>query len=229
MEGFLPPFWCVFWFAVSLPFVAYGCYRLDRLVREERETLPLLAVAGAFVFVLSSLKLPSVVTGSSSHPTGTGLSAILFGPFLTSVIGLIVLLFQALLLAHGGLSTLGANVFSMGIAGPFVAYGIYRCGKAIRLNTFVTIFVAAAMADLVTYLVTSLQLALAFPAQSGGIVGAFVGFALIFAVTQVPLAIVEGVIIALTFKYIIQSRPDILVRLDVLSQEQVTKIREAFK
>ncbi|MCX6690024.1 MAG: energy-coupling factor ABC transporter permease, partial [Methanoregula sp.] len=117
----------------------------------------------------------------------------------------------------------------MGIAGPFVAYGIYRCGKAVRLNTFVTIFIASAMADLVTYLVTSLQLALAFPAQSGGITGAFVGFAVIFAVTQIPLAIIEGVIIALTFKYIIQSRPDILVRLNVLSEEQVKKISETFE
>jgi len=51
----------------------------------------------------------------------------------------------------------------------------------------------------------------------------------IFAVTQIPLAIIEGVIIALTFKYIIQSRPDILVRLDVLSEEQVKKISESFE
>ena len=73
----------------------------------------------AYVFVLSALKIPSV-TGSCSHPTGTGLSASLFGPSVTAVLGTIVLLFQALLLAHGGLTTLGANVFSMAIAGPFI-------------------------------------------------------------------------------------------------------------
>ncbi len=38
-----------------------------------------------------------------------------------AVLGAIVLVFQALLLAHGGLSTLGANVFSMAIAGPWVS------------------------------------------------------------------------------------------------------------
>ena len=62
----------------------------------------LLAFAGAFIFVLSALKLPSV-TGSCSHPTGTGLGAILFGPLPMAVMGCIALLFQALLLAHGGL------------------------------------------------------------------------------------------------------------------------------
>lgn len=53
--------------------------------------------------------------------TGTGLGAILFGPASVSVLGVIVLLFQALLLAHGGLTTLGANTFSMAIAGPVVS------------------------------------------------------------------------------------------------------------
>ena len=77
-------------------------------------------MSGAFIFVISSLKIPSV-TGSCSHMTGTGLGAILFGPAAVSVLGLIVLLFQAVLLAHGGLTTIGANTFSMAIAGPLVS------------------------------------------------------------------------------------------------------------
>ena len=76
---------------------------------------------GRFIFILSSLKLPSV-TGSCSHPTGTGLSTISFGPWITAVVCAIVLLFQSLFLAHGGLSVLGANIVSMGIVGPFVGY-----------------------------------------------------------------------------------------------------------
>ncbi len=42
-----------------------------------------------------------------------------------------------------------------------------------------------------------------------------------------PSAIVEGVIIALVFKYIIAIRPDILVKLKVLPQSLVDKIRES--
>jgi cobalt/nickel transport system permease protein len=92
MEGFLPSPWWQIWFVLSAPFVIMGFYSLRRMVRENREALPLLAVAGAFVFVLSSLKLPSV-TGSCSHPTGTGLGSVLFGPFIASVLALIVLLY----------------------------------------------------------------------------------------------------------------------------------------
>jgi len=210
----------------SLPFLAMGMYQLRKTVRERREALPLLAVAGAFVFVLSSLKLPSV-TGSCSHPTGTGLSAVLFGGFITSVLALIVLIYQALLLAHGGITTMGANVFSMGVAGPLVAWILYRVGKQVNLNTFVNVFIAAFVADLFTYLVTSLQLALAFPAAEGGLLSSFAAFTAIFAFTQVPLAVVEGVIVALTFKYIIDVRPDILVKLDVLTQNTLNRLKEA--
>lgn len=226
MEGFLPSPWWQLWFLVSAPFVIFGMYQLKRLVEEKREALPLLAVAGAFVFVLSSLKLPSV-TGSCSHPTGTGLGAILFGPFITSVLGLIVLLYQALFLAHGGLTTLGANVFSMGIAGPLVAYGIYRAGMKAGINTFVTVFLAAAIADLFTYVVTAVQLALAFPAETGGFIASLAAFGTVFAITQIPLAIVEGLVIALIFKYIIDVRPDLLVKMNVLPETIIARMKEA--
>ncbi len=225
MEGFLPGPWWEIWFLVSLPFIVIGLYQVNRLVQEKREALPLLAVAGAFIFVLSSLKLPSF-NGSCSHPTGTGLGAILFGPCIAAVLGLIVLVFQAVFLAHGGLTTLGANVFSMGIAGPAVAYIVYRVGTRAGINTYATVFVAAALADLATYVVTSVQLALAFPGTTG-FFGAFLTFAAIFAATQVPLAIIEGAVVALVFKYIVQLKPEILTRLNLLSESTIQKLREA--
>ncbi|PXF60436.1 MAG: cobalamin biosynthesis protein CbiM [Candidatus Methanogaster sp.] len=226
MEGFLPGPWWQIWFALSIPVIVYGIYKLNRLVKENREILPLLAVAGAFIFVLSALKLPSV-TGSCSHPTGTGLAAILFGPAITAVLGTIVLLYQALFLAHGGLTTLGANVFSMGIVGPVVAYTIYKVGMKMNLNFYLVVFLAATLGDWATYVVTSLELALAFPADPGGVMGSFKAFATIFAVTQVPLAIIEGAITALIFKYIIQVRSDMLTRLNVLSDAAISKIKGA--
>jgi cobalt/nickel transport system permease protein len=212
------------WFALSIPVVVYGIYKLNRLIKENREILPLLAVAGAFIFVLSALKLPSV-TGSCSHPTGTGLAAILFGPAITAVLGTIVLLYQSLFLAHGGLTTLGANVFSMGIVGPVVAYTIYKVGMKLNLNFYLVVFLAATLGDWATYVVTSVELALAFPADPGGVMGSFKAFATIFALTQVPLAIIEGAITALIFKYIIQVRSDALARLNVLSDAAISKIR----
>lgn len=197
-EGFLPPGWAIFWFGVTIPFWVIGFRQISKLVKQGRDTMLLLGLAGAYAFVLSALKIPSV-TGSSSHPTGTGLGAILFGPFVMSVLGGIVLLFQALLLAHGGLTTLGANAFSMAVVGPLVAYGLWK-GLQGRMPTAWVVFLAAALADWATYVVTSLQLALAYPDPIGGILASFLKFAAIFAVTQIPLAISEGILTVIIFK-----------------------------
>jgi cobalt/nickel transport system permease protein len=220
MEGFLPWQWCVVWYLIAIPCVALGIIQLRRLINKDREALPLLGVTGGFIFILSSLKLPSV-TGSCSHPTGTGLGTICFGPWITSVVCVIVLLFQALFLAHGGLSTLGANIVSMGIVGPLVGYVVYRALKDTRLNMFVTVFLVAVFADLFTYVTTSFELALAYPAAVGGVFESFLVFMAIFAVTQVPLAIVEGVVLTLVWKYIVQLKPDILLRLKVFSEDKI--------
>lgn len=193
MEGYLPLGYCIAWGVVTLPFVLMGIKNLNKVSSENRNAMIILAMAGAYAFVLSALKLPSV-TGSSSHPTGTGLVSIFFGPTIGSVVALVVLLFQAILLAHGGLTTLGANTFSMGVVGPFVTYGLYTLGKKMKINKSVSIFIAAALGNLMTYVVTSIQLALAHPSEVGGVMASFTKFASIFAITQVPLAVVEGIL-----------------------------------
>jgi cobalt/nickel transport system permease protein len=170
--------------------------------------------------------MPSV-TGSCSHPTGTGIGAILFGPRLTSVLSIIVLIYQAIFLAHGGLTTLGANTFSMGIAGPFMGYLVYKGTMRWGVNMYISVFLAALIADWATYIVTSIQLALAFPAASGGVLTSFQAFLAVFAITQVPLAIVEGAVTTLMFKYIIQLRSDVLLKLNVASPSIINRLKEA--
>jgi cobalt/nickel transport system permease protein len=209
MEGFLPLEWCVFWFVVSAPVLIWGFLQIRKLFAEHPEQKMILAVSGAFIFMLSSLKLPSV-TGSSSHPTGTGASTILYGVATTSVLALIVLIFQALLLAHGGITTLGANVFSMGITGPFVAWLAYKAMYKAKLGLVPTVFVVAFLADLATYVMTAFQLALAYP-TAGSVLTSFETFFGIFAITQIPLAVVEGVLFVMFFDYLARTRPDLLM------------------
>lgn len=193
MEGYLPARFCIAWGILCIPFLVTGFLMLRRIVSENRRSLILLAMSGAFIFVISSLKIPSV-TGSCSHMTGTGLGAILFGPFCVSILGIIVLIFQALLLAHGGITTLGANTFSMAIAGPFLAWALYRICRKLNMNRRVAVFLSAALGDLFTYCITSLQLALAYPSQEGGTAASVIKFLGVFAPTQVPLAIIEGIL-----------------------------------
>ncbi len=203
MEGYLPLGWCAIWYLVALPFVVLSFRYLAKLVASDPRKRITLALSGAFVFVLSAMKLPSV-TGSSSHLTGTTLGTAVVGPMAMPLIGLIVLLFQALLLAHGGISTLGANVFSLAIAGPFAAYAILLIGKKIGLSTKLNIFTATFIGTMSTYICTSLQLALVYPDAQSGIWGAALKFLSIFAVTQVPLAILESIITVMVFHVLSQ-------------------------
>jgi cobalt/nickel transport system permease protein len=226
MEGYLSPMWCIIWWIIATPCLLFGTYQIKKVVKFDREALPLLGVTGGFIFLLSSLKLPNPF-GSSSHPTGTGLSAICFGPWITSVICAIVLLFQSLLLAHGGLSTLGANIVSMGIIGPFVGYMIYRLLKDSPINIYTIVFLVTALADLSTYVVTSFQLALgSIHPVSGDIGSAFIVYLGIFAIPQIFIAILEGIILSLVFKYILTLKPEILIRLKIFSEEKINASRD---
>ncbi len=193
MEGYLPAGLCLIWGVICIPFIVWGFFSIRKTLRKDRKVITVLAMAGAFIFVISSLKIPSV-SGSCSHMTGTGLGAILFGPASVSILGIIVLLFQAILLAHGGLTTLGANTFSMAIAGPFVSYGLYKLCEKLRVNKLVSVFLAAFLGDLITYCVTSFQLALAYPSEVGGMTASLLKFLGVFAPTQLPLAVIEGIL-----------------------------------
>jgi cobalt/nickel transport system permease protein len=116
----------------------------------------------------------------------------------------------------------------MGIVGPLAGYLVYRALRDTRVNMFITVFLVTAIADMFTYIITSLELALAYPAETGGFASSFVMFLSIFAITQVPLAIVEGVVLALVFKYIVALKPDILIRLKIFSEEKINAARGEF-
>ncbi len=217
MEGYLPPMWCAIWFIISAVVVIYGIMQIKKATEESDDALPLLALSGAFMFILSSLKMPSV-SGSCSHPCGNGLGTVFFGPAVTAVLSVIVLLFQAILLAHGGLTTLGANIFSMGIVGPVCGFVVWKALRKANISAPISMFFTAFVADLMTYITTSVELALAFP---GADIGAtFATFFGIFAITQIPLAIAEGLLTTVIYNYIESSRPDILVRLGVISEQE---------
>ena len=200
MEGYLDPIWCAVWFILAIPFIVLGARAIVKLMREHPEQKMTVALSGAFIFLLSSLKLPSA-TGSSSHPTGTGLSAVLYGVSATSFLALIVLIFQAILLAHGGITTLGANVFSMGIFGPFCGILVWNVMRKAGASIPVSMLGAAIIADLLTYVCTSIQMGLNW--------GGYAEFLTTFAVTQIPLAIIEGILFYMFAQYLLNNKPEV--------------------
>jgi cobalt/nickel transport system permease protein len=75
--------------------------------------------------------------------------------------------------------------------------------------------------DLATYLVTAVQLALAFPAAQGGFMAAFIKFVGVFAITQIPLAISEGLLTLLVWNWLQDYGQAELKILGLFQQEQV--------
>ncbi len=204
MEGFLDPIWCAVWFIIAIPFVVLGAKKIVELVREHPEQKMTVALSGAFIFLLSSLKIPSV-TGSSSHPTGTGFAVVLYGVCVTSFLATIVLIFQALLLAHGGITTLGANIVSMGIIGPMIGLFFWKVLIKAGASVPIGLGIAALFADLMTYVVTATQMTL----NHGQSVSAFIDFMTNYAATQVPLAIIEAILFFMFGVYLMSNKPEL--------------------
>ncbi|MFN8094109.1 MAG: energy-coupling factor ABC transporter permease [Vicinamibacteria bacterium] len=195
-EGFLPPLHALAWSAVALPAAVGGGRAIVRLAGAEDDTRARIAAAGGFCLLLSSLKLPSFA-GSCSHPTGVGLGALLVGPAAMGGLALVVLAYQSLLLAHGGITTLGANLVALGVVGPWAAWAVHRTALALRFPGGAAVALAAAVGSLGTYATTSVQLGLAFPDATGGRPAAVFEFASLFLPVQLPLALGEGALTAI--------------------------------
>ncbi len=192
-EGFLPLSHCIAWGAASLPPVIVSVRAISKDLEKKRENRVLLAASAAFLFTLTALRMPSV-TGSSSHPTGTAVGTYLFGPSAMPALALITLVFQALLLAHGGLTTLGANLFSLGVVGPWAMWFLLRVLLRFGWKRDRCIFLSTVVGDLATYVTTACQLALAYPSAHGGYTASFAKFLGVFLITQIPISIAEGLL-----------------------------------
>ncbi|MGD0092836.1 MAG: energy-coupling factor ABC transporter permease [Planctomycetota bacterium] len=211
-ECILPWPWAGLWFAVSLPFVWWGLHDIQKRSRQRPYMKALVGLVGAAVFIISCMPVPVPWVGTCSHPCGTGLAAILIGPAATVVVASVALLLQALFLAHGGLTTLGANILSMGIAGAFVGYGVFRLARRLGASYFVAAFLAGLLSDWATYAVTSYELASALCGQHS-FQKMFLTILVAFAPTQIPLGVAEGMVSGMACAFVLSRRPELLGRL----------------
>jgi cobalt/nickel transport system permease protein len=166
-------------------------------------------LVGAAVFIISCMPIPVPTAGSCSHPCGTGIAAIFIGPLLTVVVTSVALVLQALFLAHGGLTTLGADLASMGVAGAFIGYVSFILARRLTGRWWIAAFLAGLLSDWATYSITSLQLAAALHGNApfGKF---FLTVLLAFVPTQVPLGIVEGFMCIGAYRFILTRRPELL-------------------
>jgi cobalt/nickel transport system permease protein len=208
-EGILPLPWALLWSAAAVPFVAWGLRDLRRRSDESPWFKPLIGLVGAAVFLISCMPIPVPTAGTCSHPAGTGLAAILIGPGLTVVVASIALTLQALFLAHGGLTTLGANIMAMGVAGAYVGYGTWRLARRLGLPWPAAAFLAGLLSDWATYGMTAFELAAALHGD-GSFTAMLSMILLAFVPTQIPLGILEGLLSVGALRFIRSRRPELL-------------------
>jgi cobalt/nickel transport system permease protein len=163
--------------------------------------VPLIGLAAAFVFAAQMLNFP-VVGGTSGHLIGAVLAAVLLGPSAAVLVMSTVLILQCFMFADGGVSALGANLFTMALVAPGVGYAVFAVVRRIAGESRRSLLLATAFASWCSTVVAAIacagQLAasgtvawgVALPAMAGVHMLIGVGEA---AITTLVIAAVEVV------------------------------------
>lgn len=207
-DGVLPAGWAVFWWALAAPLVAWSAKALEAKNGGVSEK-PFVGLVGSAVFIISLMPIPVPVAGSCSHPCGVGLAALLIGPRRVVAISAVALALQAVFLAHGGLTTLGANIMSMGVAGALAGYATFTVARKLGAPAVAGAFMAGLVSDWATYSFTSLELASGLTID-GSILPMFGAIMAAFSPTQIPLGILEGFVTAGAYRFVMERRPELL-------------------
>jgi cobalt/nickel transport system permease protein len=122
-DGYLSPGTCAALFAGALPFWRVALRRVKSSLHTR--LVPLISLFSAFCFVIMMFNLP-LPGGTTGHAIGTGLAAVVLGPWAAMLSVSVALAIQALFFGDGGITAFGANCFNMAIAGSLVTYFCYR-------------------------------------------------------------------------------------------------------
>lgn len=200
----------VMWAATGAT-VAYSA----RKVREDLDEskIPLMGVAGAFVFAAQMINFTIPGTGSSGHLGGALLLAILLGPEAAFLVMASILAVQALFFADGGLLALGANIFNMGFFPAFVAYPfVYRkiVGDGPDLSRS-RVVAGSVLAGVVGLLLGAFGVVVETTA-SGITELSFGSFALMMLPIHLAIGVVEGLVTAAVVLFVRRAEPGLLER-----------------
>ncbi len=221
-DGYLGPVTYGTMYAVMVPFWSAASWKLNRTLKARQA--PYLAIGAAFTFVIMMFNIP-IIGGTTGHATGATLIAILLGPWAAVIAVSAALIIQALLFGDGGITAIGANCFTMAVAGAFVGYGVYRLiamksGPKSRRRVVaaaIAAYVSLNVSALLTGILLGLQTVLERSPSGEPL---YAPFPLKIAVPAMALehlllfGFVEAAITALVIKYFQKSDPDMLDNLN---------------
>ena len=195
--------------AVTAGTIAYSANKLTKENILETKKMPLMGIAGAFVFAAQMINFTIPMTGSSGHLGGGLLLAALLGAHAGLIVISIVLAIQALFFADGGLLAMGCNIFNMGILACFVAYP-YIFKPIVRKGfTKKTIFLASISGAIFSLLAGSFGVVLQ-TLMSGITELPFVAFSALMLPIHLVIGAVEGIITAAVLIFIHNEQPELL-------------------
>jgi len=222
-EGIITGLPAVGYTAVAIGLTAFGAKKMKDFIAENPEKKPLLAMGGAFIFLLSLIPIPAF-TGTCSHPAGSPLAAILLGPWIGLTLTAMSLFLQAAFFAHGGFSTWGANVITLGVGGAFCGWLAFKAARQAGLSLVVSAALGGLIGDIMTYVTAgfSLSLVMAFgPDPQLSFSQYLVAIYAAYLPTQGPIAIGEMFLTGLLVGYVFKQRPEILQELKVVFSKAV--------
>ncbi len=173
--------------------------------------IPLMGVAGAFVFAAQMLNFAIPGTGSSGHIGGGLLLAALLGPHAAFLVIASVLGVQALFFADGGLIALGANIFNLGVFPAFIAYplifkpivGTNPTRARLVLGSVLAVVVGLTLGAVAVVVQTTVSGVSELP---------FATFMLVMIPIHLAIGVIEGLITAGVLLFVREAQPEILAR-----------------
>ena len=159
-EGILPLKQVIITSCIAIPCVVDGYRKFQKSsksnTREDRK--PFITMAFALCFALTLLPVPVPIAGASSHMCATPLLALILGPRITVFPVFCILLLQAIFFAHGGLTTLGANVLTLGVVGPWVTLLVSGLLSRFKISSSICIGLSCFIGSLSVYFSDTLLL-----------------------------------------------------------------------
>ena len=211
-EGIITGWPVLAYTVVGIAMMAIGAQGIRKFQRQFPERRPLIGMGAAIIFFISLIPIPAF-TGTTSHPCGTPLVAILLGPRVTFALTGISLLLQAAFFAHGGFGTWGANLMALGLVGGTIGWGAFWVPRRIGLPIVFAGCAAGLLGDIATYALSGMVLATALstaPHPQYDFTSYLAVIYAAYAPTQIPIAIGEMLLTGLALRHALRQRPEVL-------------------
>ncbi len=206
-DALLSPAVGVAMYAVSTSALARSTIKINREVLEKK--IPIMAVAGSFVFAAQMINFTIPATGSSGHIGGGILLAAMLGGYPALMTIAAVLTIQSLFFADGGLLALGANIFNLGIIPCLIVYpllfkpllknGISK--KSLTIASIIAVIVSLQLGAFGVVFETVLSKITVLP---------FMTFLMVMQPIHLAIGLIEGLVTAGILVFVFSMRPELL-------------------